>query len=906
MPEKFKSFFSKIITNKRLKIVLFSFIVLSSIFIPLKDVNAIWGIGDIGLFDLSQTQLDALDFVDSVILRLVIFIALLIIESEAFIFVTANLLQWAMKLPINLGIGATKNLLVASGWQFTLGLTNLFFILAFVVIALAHILGLDTFEMKKSLPKLIIIALLVNFSLVFIGIFVDIVNIFQTAILDALGENLVTLAIQPLVASAKSVAAWFILIPTTYLITALIPFGNVVAAVAVGSTILTDIISGGVLLKGLFLIVINFLVGTIFLFYFVFFLMRIAMIWILAIFAPLAFFSYILPQTQGVWKEWLKTLSEWLTLGIVIIFLTGLGLKLFAITGDNAILEWGENINTGRGSLPAFIYNYLFLIVYMGIAAYYSIKYTPQMANTLLDYGKGFAGSVKKVATTRTMKRDVWGPTAEIMAGGLGGLGKRLTGRAERELGTAGTGGKLFWGAVKGAGKGIKKPASSLIEYSAQQRKIATPKGWDQMTIDDKTNFISSLTQDGEKLVLASKMKGEKTYQKSTDAYFKKEILAIRDNFANDPRYAKEVGDLMDAEPDKVTFALKLNSESVGLTGTKRAKKRKETMEKVNEIIIEHIKPGVPALTRNEAAGILHAQGLSSKDMAELNKGSMKSLPVQLALRKMSSSQLRALQNNFDEGTVHATLDEGRGLNTINQNEFKDIMRTNPRLVRWAFESPGGREMLNWSSKFRQFRRQAIGGPAPGGPPVAPPPGGPPVAPPPTAPPKIPTKKSPNYLKAKKRLDYIILERRKLNRSIDKVRKEKAKAEESAIPATKEWKEVERLEKELGKLMNIKEIQINREIKYLRGVIKKETSPSLSLPSTKEAIKNSSNFDELFKAISDSKGIQGSKRVYSSEELEEVIRDVVAGKKGLRYITRAQDLRKTVRKLMELEKKKKS
>ena len=304
MPEKLKSFFSKIITDKRLKIILFSFIVLFSIFAPLKRADALWGIGDVGLFDLSETQLDALDFIDTVILRLVVYAASLVVVSEAFILTAAHLLQWAMNLPINIG---TTNLLVTSGWQFTLGLTNLFFILAFVIIALAYILGLSTFEMKKALPKLIIIALLVNFSLVFIGIFVDIVNIFQNAILDSLGENLVTLTVQSLISSSDSVIAWLLLIPVTAITTAFAPFWNVVALAGIGTVVLTDIAVGGVFLKGLFLIIINCLIGGIFSFYFVFFLMRIGMIWILAIFAPLAFFSYILPQTEGLWKEWLKT-----------------------------------------------------------------------------------------------------------------------------------------------------------------------------------------------------------------------------------------------------------------------------------------------------------------------------------------------------------------------------------------------------------------------------------------------------------------------------------------------------------------------------------------------------------------------------------------------------------------------
>ncbi len=701
MLKKIKSFLSKIMADKRLKIILFSFIVLFSIFIPLKRADALWGIGDVGLFDLTETQLDALDFIDSTVLRLIVYIAVLIVWSEAFVFTAANLLQWAMNLPIN--IGAT-NLLVTSGWQFTLGLTNLFFILAFVIIALAHILGLSTLEMKKALPKLIIIGLLVNFSLVFIQIFVDIVNIFQSTLLDALGENLVTLAIQPLIISSKSVIAWFLLIPAAAIASAQIPFWNAVALSIIGSTFLADIAFGGVFLKGLFLIIINFFTGSIFSFYFILFLMRIVMIWILAIFAPLAFFSYILPQTQGIWKEWRKTLMEWLILGIIATFLTGLGLKFFSTIGNNAILNWGGDINTGRGSLPSFIYNYLFMLVFMGITAFYSMKYTPEMANTLLNYGKSFAGGITKIASARTMKRDVWGPAAEEAEKQLArparwgeSMGKGLMERAEQaEAGGKTTRAKFFrWTGRRAAGlsKAVGSFRPGLIEYGAQQRRTSKPKGWDQMTDTDKANFVDSSTQDKEKLVWASTMKREGSYQRVSEG-FREKMRAIRDKFANNPRYIKEIGDLNDAEPNKISAAIKIETEIVSLTGEEKREKRREIGRKIREIVEEF------EVTPDEAAGVLHAQGFSSKDVAEVTKSSVKSLPFRLASRKMGSSQLRALQNNFDEETIKVALYEPKGLNTIDQGELDRIYEENPGLVRWAFRNPAGRAMLNWADRL--------------------------------------------------------------------------------------------------------------------------------------------------------------------------------------------------------------
>ncbi len=722
MFKKFKSFLSKIIKDKRLKIILFSFVILLSIFIPLKRVDALWGIADIGLFDLTETQLDALDFVDSVILRLIIYVASLIVVSEAFILTAANLLEWAMNLPIN--IGAT-NLLVTSGWQFILGLTNLFFILAFVIIALAHTLGLSNFEMKKALPRLIIMALLVNFSLVFMGIFIDIVSVFQSSILDALGENLVTLAVQPLITSSQSVAAWFFLIPIAAIASAFAPFWNAVALAGIGTLLLTDIAVGGIFLKGLFLIIINFLIGSIFFSYFVFFLMRVVMIWILAIFAPFAFLSSVLTQTESFWREWFKTFMEWLILGIAVIFLTGLGLKLFATVGQSAILNWGGNINTGRGSLPSFIYNYLFLLVYMGIAFFYSIKYTPQMAQTLLSYGKSFMGGLGKIATSDTMKRDVWGPAAEKLAGAEK-WGQRLIGGAKKAKVEGKTGRAMFmrW-AGRGAGglgkvvsRGTKPFRPGLIEYAAQQRRTAKPKGWDQMSVADKANYIDALTQDKEKMVLASRMASEGTFANAGNE-FQEQIIGIAKDFSKDDKnrelYGKEIGDIYNVIPDSVTMESELDLK----TKTEDKEKLRQSIEEKSKEIMniaeqdsaldDTIENGRGNLTKeqyvqNLAAACLRFKAMKPADLVKMKKSSLTSLAGRLASHDMTSQQIQRIYNTFGRDTIEDMLNGGGGLNAVFDGKGKDQGRKildqtylrNSALVHFFANTPAGRAM-NWS-----------------------------------------------------------------------------------------------------------------------------------------------------------------------------------------------------------------
>ena len=176
MFKKIKHQLSKIILNKKLKLVFLFLFVLGLLF-NANTARALFGVGDFGIFDVAGLQLDALDFVDSTVLQYLMLLLMLMLESTLFIAFSASLLQWSINIPVNLGNG-----LVVQGWNFIAGISNAFLVLILVFIALAYILKIETIDAKKALPKFILIALLINFSKVFVGVFVDIADIFQNTI----------------------------------------------------------------------------------------------------------------------------------------------------------------------------------------------------------------------------------------------------------------------------------------------------------------------------------------------------------------------------------------------------------------------------------------------------------------------------------------------------------------------------------------------------------------------------------------------------------------------------------------------------------------------------------------------------------------------------------------------------
>jgi hypothetical protein len=728
MLKKIKKFYFKLLGEKGIKLILYLLIFLL-LFFPFKQVRAVFGIGDVGVFDLAEVQLDALDFVDSTVLRLILFLALLLFESQVFLYLSANLLQWAINFPINL-----HNDLVLSGWHFVMGLTNLFLILIFVVIAIAYILKIETFQAKKALPRLIIVALLLNFTLVFIGVFVDIAQITLKSIINALGSDLPTLAIAPLTSNIWNLVIGYLAVLGVYAAASLIPYANVASAFAILIAVIAEAFLGTFSLS-ILLIILGFGLGIMFFTYFIIFLLRIGIIWILSILSPLAFLCMILPQTRKYWDEWLRTLIEWLTFGIFILLLAGLGLKLFA--SATVVPGTGPISIGGFGLFPAFTFNYLFLLIYLGVIIYLGKKYTPQMATVLMNQAQALGRGAQRLATTETLRRDLWGPAAEKVAKGFAGAAK-LSEKLEAK--TKGTAWAPLAKPFVWTSRGLVEPffkvtapaiVPPLVEYAAKQRRVTLPAGWKQMSITEKEMYVNSLRRDSDKVVLASEMKGEKTYQK-TSKDFRKIIREARNRLVEDPRYKKEVGDLFDAEPEEITKELKIKFELSTIPEAEKAQEKAKIERKIQDIVKEFNLTGPEA--ENEAARILHTRDLKPEDIAEVSKGSLKTKTFKLAMRRMSSSHLQKLRDSFDEDTVHEVLEGPDGLNTLDVKEIQKLRDpsnpyNNVRLVRWSENTPAGREMLNWAEKLK------------GQQPSAPPPSTPPTTPPtpPTPPTPAPT-----------------------------------------------------------------------------------------------------------------------------------------------------------------------
>src|SRR3989344_1340506 len=214
-----------------------------------------------------------------------LFLIPILFITGIFSIVVSAVLNWIMFAPITY---ATSNAVLV-GWPIVRNFANILVVLALIIISLATILRFREYEAKKLLPALIIAALLINFSLVICGVFIDgsniVMKIFLTPNNKALTENTI-----------KQV--W-------------VGISNAFSGVADTDQGVTDYLmkTGGQIFY-------NVMTGLVLMLYLFLFLFRVIALWILLILSPLAFACYILPNTKKYFEMWWSNFFQWCIIGI--------------------------------------------------------------------------------------------------------------------------------------------------------------------------------------------------------------------------------------------------------------------------------------------------------------------------------------------------------------------------------------------------------------------------------------------------------------------------------------------------------------------------------------------------------------------------------------------------------------
>lgn len=199
------------------------------------------------------------------------------------------------------------------GWEFFRNIANAIFAVIFLWIIFSQIsnVGVSNYGIKKILPRLIIGALLVNLSYYLCQIFVDLSNILGHTLKDALESGAGEIG-----ANSEATGLGSKIIAKILGLTG----AGLFIALAVG---LPTLAAGFLAIMTVFIILV----------------VRQAGIILLIAMSPMAFAAWLLPNTEDLFKKWIKMFRGLLLVFPIISLLYGAGKLAGAVLASNATVD---------------------------------------------------------------------------------------------------------------------------------------------------------------------------------------------------------------------------------------------------------------------------------------------------------------------------------------------------------------------------------------------------------------------------------------------------------------------------------------------------------------------------------------------------------------------------------------
>ncbi|MGB4253599.1 MAG: hypothetical protein WBJ22_00550 [Minisyncoccales bacterium] len=242
-----------------------------------------------------------------------------------------GLASWALQGHF-VSVGVT-DLAQMVGWDTVRSLANIFLLLGLIFTAFGIMLGIKEYEAKKSLPILILIALLINFTPVICGWIIDFSNYI-----------------------------------TDWLLKGAIP-SDEFAAMVEGDNVPKNLTS--IFVFCIFVITAIF----VYLLFFILFLIRYIFLLVLTIFSPIAFASKIFSPSEKAkkffpsflyWDTWWNQFLQWCTVGILASF--------FMLIGNQIMLNMDDIQGTNPGGFMGAIIIYFLPVLALLIGFFSTLE----------------------------------------------------------------------------------------------------------------------------------------------------------------------------------------------------------------------------------------------------------------------------------------------------------------------------------------------------------------------------------------------------------------------------------------------------------------------------------------------------------------------------------------------------
>ena len=328
-------------------------------------------------------------------------------------------------------VGAIKE-----GWAFSRDVVNLFFIFILLFIAIATILQIESYGAKKLLVWLVLVALLVNFSLIASQFIIYATNSLGILFYQSISAN-----DSPFLSSLKIGKEGFrkdisgafqkglsdqtlANPPVTGFQVGPVASGDPKLSPAIiNSTIIIILVAGTMLLTFAMII---FAAGAFFM------VVRLAMLWLLMILAPFGFVLLILPITRSYALQWWRTLQSQALFAPAFMFFIIITIK---IVQSDFVQDVSKKLTQQGISTTEFLFlliiNHIVILVLLGASLIVAKQMSMYGANAVMGTAKSFGKLVGGYmgrggyAVGRGI-RHAAAPLAERLATGEGAFAKTI------------------------------------------------------------------------------------------------------------------------------------------------------------------------------------------------------------------------------------------------------------------------------------------------------------------------------------------------------------------------------------------------------------------------------------------------------------------------------------------------
>lgn len=288
--------------------------------------------------------------------------------------------------------------IVTLGWGITRDLANMFFILILLIISFTTVLRIKSWAIQQLWWKVVVAALLINFSLVIAGFVIDFANILTAFFLKQITGGGIGTITTKLAASMQ-----------------ILNFYNPAPPESIGGGIGQFAASGFAAVAGIILTLVG-LVITAFVFgaAMIFLIVRILYLWLLLIFAPIVWMLWILPATSGRFSEWWHAFIKWAFFAPIFVFMIYLSLSIFDASGQLNPKVFGvisvPGWNTPAPGLttvgmPAAIFQWILVIAMMFGSLIVAQKFGVHGATASQKMLEGWGNRAKGFAARELRKR---------------------------------------------------------------------------------------------------------------------------------------------------------------------------------------------------------------------------------------------------------------------------------------------------------------------------------------------------------------------------------------------------------------------------------------------------------------------------------------------------------------------